>query len=378
MTNTNLYTGATTVNAGTLSVNGSIATSSGLTVNAGGTVGGTGTLSSTIINGGTLAPGNSIGTVTVQGNLTFVAPGLYLVEISPTAADRTNVTGAATLAGSVQVAAAAGTYTPGTTYTILNAAGGRSGTFSGVTSNFSTTFLAPELSYDANNVFLTITHNGTSFASVGETPNQIATGGAVDTLPIGNPIVDALFFDSAAEARAAFDLLSGEIHASAAGVMLVDSRYVRDAIIGRLRHSYGNNGGLLAAPASNVPLIAYAGLADTARFGLGRGDEEQPDPREAAMPAAGGLAAWGQALGAWGELDTNGNAATLQRSLGGFITGIRYDNRRHVEVRLRRRLHAIVARCRGTRLIGLDRQLQSRTLRRRAARPARVPHRGSL
>ena len=69
VTGTNTYTGATTVNGGTLSVNGSIA--SAVTVNAGGTLGGNGTVGNTTINGGTLAPGNSIGLLTVNGNLSF-------------------------------------------------------------------------------------------------------------------------------------------------------------------------------------------------------------------------------------------------------------------------------------------------------------------
>jgi uncharacterized protein with beta-barrel porin domain len=35
-----------------------------------------------------LAPGNSIGLLTVQGNLTFTAASNYRVEISPSNADR--------------------------------------------------------------------------------------------------------------------------------------------------------------------------------------------------------------------------------------------------------------------------------------------------
>jgi autotransporter-associated beta strand protein len=67
----NTYTGATTVNAGTLIVNGSIA-SSPVTVNAGATLAGIGTVgATTIMSGGTFAPGNSPGTMTVQGNLAF-------------------------------------------------------------------------------------------------------------------------------------------------------------------------------------------------------------------------------------------------------------------------------------------------------------------
>src|SRR5262249_12300068 len=131
LTRNNTYTGATTINGGTLSVNGSIADST-VTVNAGGRLGGTGTLGNTIINGGTLSPGNSIGTLTVNGNLTMTAAASYLVEISPTNADRTNVAGTATLAGTVQAAFAAGSYVT-RNYTILSAAGGRSGTFSALT-----------------------------------------------------------------------------------------------------------------------------------------------------------------------------------------------------------------------------------------------------
>lgn len=101
LTGISTYTGATTINAGRLSVNGSIANST-VTVNAGGMLGGTGVIGCTTINGGTLSPGNSIGTLTVQGNLVLTSASAYLVEVSPTAADRTNVTGTASLAGTVQ------------------------------------------------------------------------------------------------------------------------------------------------------------------------------------------------------------------------------------------------------------------------------------
>jgi autotransporter-associated beta strand protein len=152
----NTYTGPTTVNGGTLSVNGSIAASSGLTVNAGGTIGGNGILPSTTINGGTLAPGNSIGTLSINGNLVLTSAAAYIVEVSPTQADRTNVTGTATLAGTVQAVFGPGSYIA-RTYTILSAAGGRSGTFGSLTTNGLPAGFAASLSYTGTDAILNLT-----------------------------------------------------------------------------------------------------------------------------------------------------------------------------------------------------------------------------
>ncbi|MBN8975866.1 MAG: autotransporter-associated beta strand repeat-containing protein [Rhizobiales bacterium] len=156
---TNDYTGATTVNGGTLSVNGSIASSWLTTVNPGGTLGGNGTVGNTMIDGGILAPGNSIGTLTVAGNLVMTAASAYMVEVSPTASDFTHVTGTATLGGATVAAQfAAGTYVE-KRYTILTADGGVNGTFSGpVNTNLPTNFKSA-LAHDGNNAYLDLSLN---------------------------------------------------------------------------------------------------------------------------------------------------------------------------------------------------------------------------
>lgn len=143
-----------TVHAGALNVNGNLANSS-MTVSAGGTLGGDGIVGDTFINGGTLAPGNLIGLLTVQGSLTFAAASTYMVEVSSITADRTHVTGLATLGGSTVTVV----FLPGSfvnkQYLILNAAGGISGTFNPVvTSNLET--LQSTLTYGSNDVFLNI------------------------------------------------------------------------------------------------------------------------------------------------------------------------------------------------------------------------------
>ncbi len=155
LTATHGYTGDTTVNAGTLTVNGDIRTSNRVIVNSGGTLGGTGFVPDTQIRaGGTLAPGNSVGTMNVAGNLQFITGSTYAVEVSSAGADRTNVSGTATLGGAaVTTNVAAGTNV-NKQYTIVNATGGFTGRFnSSVSTNLPSSFVS-SLSYDTNNVYL--------------------------------------------------------------------------------------------------------------------------------------------------------------------------------------------------------------------------------
>lgn len=319
LTGTNTYTGATTINGGTLLVDGSIASSSSVTANSGGTVGGLGTLSSTTINGGILSPGPPIGTLNVQGTLGFSPTSTYRVDISPATSDRTNVTGTATLAGTVHVVAQPGTYPRNSTYTILTAAGGLSGTFSDLT--FASDFLCACLSYDATNVYLRITSTGLTFAGVGQTPNQVATGAAVELLDTGNSIYDVIVLGNAEQARAAFDLLSGEIHASVIGIMLDDSRHVRDAVLGRLRQAYGSGAGSPPTALTGNAALAYVS------------GDKRASSSFAAMesgPWRGPVVAtWAQAIGTWGHAAGDGNAATLRRSVGGVVSGfdVTFDER---------------------------------------------------
>src|SRR5262245_5621043 len=175
LTANNSYSGATTIDGGTLIVNGSIANST-VTVNTGGRLSGTGMIGNTIINGGTLSPGNSIGTLTVSGNLVMTAAASYLVEISPTNADRTNVAATASLGGTVQAAFASGSYVT-RAYTILSAAGGRSGTFNALTTtNLPAGFIA-SLSYTATDVNLNLTAALGALTSLG-VPNAAGGSGA--------------------------------------------------------------------------------------------------------------------------------------------------------------------------------------------------------
>lgn len=158
LSGTNVYTGTTTVNGGVLEVDGSIASSGLTTVNAGGALTGVGIVGNTMIaNGGIFLPGNATpGTsITVSGNLAFQSGALYLVGINSTTSTLANVTGTATLGGSVGVSVAPGSMVA-KQYTILTAAGGRIGSFSGADVLGAPNLIA-NLSYDSNNVYLNLT-----------------------------------------------------------------------------------------------------------------------------------------------------------------------------------------------------------------------------
>lgn len=157
LTGTSTHTGAVVVNAGTLTVNGSIAASSGVTVNSGGMLGGTGLLPGvTVASGGMLAPGNSIGTIGVA-SLNLAAGSTTAIEVQGATIDRINVTGAATLGGTLSLAALGGTYQFGTPYTFIQA-GSVTGNFAALTTTGSFgAGISPVVSTTATQAQLTLT-----------------------------------------------------------------------------------------------------------------------------------------------------------------------------------------------------------------------------
>jgi len=199
------------VNGGALALTGGASLGSTVTVN-GGSFGGTGTVA-----GLNFAPGTT-----------------YAVNVSANgASDMINVTGQANIDGAaVHVSSSdpQSAIAPNTTYKILTAQGGVNGTFTGGNSDLA--FLASTLSYDQNDVFLTLTRNDVTFGSVG---------------------------------------------------------------------------------APSMPMMSYASM-------------DQPSfPVRGVAPRGGmpsdGLVAWAQGFGGWGRSNSDGNAAKLTRSNGGFLAG---------------------------------------------------------
>ncbi|WP_026606988.1 autotransporter domain-containing protein [Methylocapsa acidiphila] len=323
LTGASVYRGATTVYGGVLDVEGSL--TSTVTVENGASLMGSGTIGGlNVVAGGTVAPGNaSIGTLNAAG-VAFLSGSTYQVEANAAGqADKIAATGAATLTGgAVQVLAENGNYGSTTKYTILTAAGGVTGEFASVVSDLA--FLTPKLSYDANDVFLTLSRNTTYFTNVAQTRNQRAVAAALDASSLGSALVQAVLFQNAAGAQQAFTALSGEIYGSAQTTMIDDSRYVRQALLGRMRQaSFEDQSGPMTALTTAGPTLAYAdttpalsnpinGHVDAGRLFVGA-----PAPSRAFDTVW-----WAQGVGAWGRIEGDGNAAEISRDLRGFFTGV--------------------------------------------------------
>jgi outer membrane autotransporter protein len=301
--NTNLtadssgFFGQTLVNGGRLSVNGSLANSA-TTVNNKGTLGGGGTVGNLLANaGGTVAPGNSIGTLSVNGNVTQQAGSIYAVEVSAANADLIDATGTATIQSGAILKAIKFGAAPlllGKKYMVLQANGGVAGKYSLVGNS---AFLAFADTYDANHAYLTVTKSKT-FVDVAMTPNQKAAASGVEGLGAGNMIYDAIsVLQTDGEAQAAFDQVSGEIHPTVRAVQIEDSRFVRDAALDRLRSFDGQAASLTVMPKAE-------------------------DGKAADLPSTRDLAYWGRAMGGWGRINGDGNAATVKRDTAGFLLGV--------------------------------------------------------
>ncbi|MGD0260071.1 MAG: autotransporter-associated beta strand repeat-containing protein [Verrucomicrobiota bacterium] len=134
LNNTETYTGPTTVSNGTLQVNGQLAAGA-VTVATNGILGGTGTILGpvTVQVGGALAPGDAIGTLTINNNLTLA--GDLTIEVNKSASpsnDKLVVSGTLnnTGTGTVTVTNLGPALAPGDTFALFNKAVGNGGALS--------------------------------------------------------------------------------------------------------------------------------------------------------------------------------------------------------------------------------------------------------
>ena len=297
----------------------------------GGTVKGIGTFGGITANaGGTLAPGNSIGTLNIAGNVVFAPGSIYQVEINENGtSDQIVATGSATInGGTVQVLPEPGTYSTAQTFVILTATGGIAGVFDAVTIDNNFAFITPTLSYQGNQVLLSIAP-GASFGTAALTRNQQQTaavltgltGTATGTLQTA---LNNLTVQTAPNARLAFESLSGEIHVTGASAALLNINHVADTM--RRGDGAFSRGGVQTANAGGYVQLAQATLGHTAT-----------DAADILVAAAPGAAArnldgaedspwtyWTTALGSTGQIDSDSNGRKTEHNQVGFAAGAEY------------------------------------------------------
>ncbi len=278
-----------------------------VTVVSGGTLAGNGTVGGiSALAGSIVAPGNSIGTLNVNGNYAAAAGSIYQVEYDGVASDLIKATGTATIASGAGLQAIHYGTAPiplNVRYTVVSADGGVSGKYTLSGETVASPFVTLHDTYDANHVYLEAVQSASlvpgatgSVALIsGYTTNQINTGFAAQGLAITNGLRQALLFQpTVAAARAGFDQISGESHASAKTVLLEDSRFVREAATDRLLGAFCAPGaGTLATGSAATPACA-------------------PDS---------GTLTWGKIFGSTGRIKGDGNAQQAERDIGGIVVG---------------------------------------------------------
>ncbi|EKF39809.1 outer membrane autotransporter barrel domain-containing protein [Nitratireductor indicus C115] len=294
------FIGETAVTGGALIVNGILG--GVLSVGDGGTLGGSGTVGDvTLSSGSVIAPGNSVGTLTVAGDITFDDGSIYEVEVDAagSGSDMIHASGRATLGSGSVIRIGPGVLDPFSTRTILKADSGVYGIFGEIASSYA--FLTPNLTYDADSIDLSLTRNTIGFADRATTRNQQSVAESAESLGQGNAVYNAVAAlpDDNALIGAGFDALSGEIHASAKSVLIEESRFLRYAVNERIGTAFGNAG------AKALPILAYAAGGA---------------PKVVAADDAGPVF-WAHGFGAWNSTDGNSNTASLDSDTGGLLIG---------------------------------------------------------
>ncbi len=169
-------------NNSTTIVNGQFTSTNGFTLANGSLLGGSGTLNGNLVSSGTVSPGNSPGTLTVNGNYTQTSAGAILFQAASLSSfDRIVVTGTASLAGALNAVGYGGyALAPGTSFQFLTATGGITGTFDTITLD-NPTLRGRFLVSGANNSLGTLLIAPLTYSQMATTPNDASVAKALDT-----------------------------------------------------------------------------------------------------------------------------------------------------------------------------------------------------
>jgi len=302
------------VSAGTLNLSGSIASAALTTVQSGGILTGIGTVGPTTVNGGgVFSPGTagSPGTsMSVAGNLTLMPGATYQVYISSTASTMANVSGTASLAGTVAATFAPGSYLT-KAFTILHSGGLNGTSFSNLaTTNLPAGFSA-NLGYSGTDVQVNLTAAlPVSHAVANSLTNYFNSGGAL------TPGFVSIFGLTGSDLASALAQLMGEPMTGGR----VAGAAIGTQFLGAMLDPCGNGRGCISG-ASAQPSFAKAppaAGADAQKSDACDACDAAPQPR---------WSAWASGFGGGGFTsgDASIGSSSVTANLYGFTAGLDYN-----------------------------------------------------
>ncbi len=229
--------GLANIVSGGLFVNNTLNAANGLTIFQNALLAGSGVINANVLNAGTVAPGNSPGTLTINGNFTQTSSGILQIELASTSVfDQLIVSGDAALAGTLQVLSFGG-FVPqfGQQFDFLQA-GSISGEFDTIAVPNPEIFRGRILTDDGVGTLLIAP---TSYTLLAQTQNQFNVAQALDSyIPATSgdreTVSIALDLQSAAEYPVAFNAIAPSFYESLANVTLEQTNAQNQLIAQRL------------------------------------------------------------------------------------------------------------------------------------------------
>lgn len=255
------------------------------------------------------------------GTFVQTSVGTYAARVTDSGTDYFGIAGTAKLAGTLQISFQTTSFAP--TTTLLAATQGITGTFDDFVTVGLPALFDASLTYAPTTVTMSVAADLAGLPGI--TRNQRAVGAAIDgvinttTNGLLTTLPDALaplYNLTSSELPGALNALSGEAYASEQSVMIGDSLYSRQALLGRLRQgTYAGQSGPMAALAYGGPALAYA--APTG------GGVPFPTKAPAASPEPAFTGTiWAQAFGGWSDYSGGTGTASVDATIGGIISGI--------------------------------------------------------
>ncbi|MBW0003002.1 MAG: autotransporter domain-containing protein [Hyphomicrobiales bacterium] len=284
------------------------------------------------VMGGGTATMSSTAMVTGVAAFTHAAGTTLVFQVTPTQAPTINAS-TVTLAGNFTVTATG--FTAGQKVSFQNvivATNTLTNTVTVVQPNGATIALTPDAANPTKALDLSVTQNAAAsppppantpaggnaaavtvlppgtFAAAATTPNQKAAANAVQALGSGT-LFNAVSNQPIANAPQIFNALSGEVHASTVSAAFTDATLPNTAILDRLNQP-------VAPPvlgAARETTGAYAADLPTRKGPVAPVSASFYQPRIFDL--------WGEGFGDWGRVSSDGNAASLSRTTGGFVLG---------------------------------------------------------